>query len=585
MSSMEILNVITSMLGGLALFLFGMETLSGSLTKMTGGALKGFIGAITKNRFTAFVFGAVLTAIVQSSSAITVLSVGLVNSGIIELSKASGLLIGANLGTTATAWVLSLNGIDGESLIMTLIKPSTFSPFLAIIGVALMMFAKADKKKNIGTVLLGFSVMMIGMNLMSQGVAPLKAIPAVQNMLVSFSNPVLGFLFACVFALIIQSSDAVIGIVQAFALSMGITYGMAFPLICGAQVGTCITALMSSLGASNNGKRTAVMNLYYNLLKTIPVMLVFYLLNYLIGFSGLEKEVGAIGIPAVHTMVNIIGCLIWLPCSKVIVALANKTIPLSEEEKMEKANVLTMLDESFLQDVSFAIEQSDTAVKQLLNTVGDAFNSIVEKDLEKFNQVPVLCERAEKYKEQIDAYLSKLSGETMENNERASVNMLIRVSTALGRSTNIARRLHNVYVSYRESDGQIREDDIRELKVVGKSIYEVMQLTYLEYEKRTVTIAETILFYREEITALSAIAKQHYVQRAHENSGSGYDDSLYTDVCYIQEQMLDYCDMIADSLIRYAKETGTYKEISEQDRNQKRQQIHEIFADKYEELS
>ena len=181
MSSIEILNVITSMLGGLALFLFGMDTLSNSLTKMTGGALKGFIGTITKNRFTAFVFGAVLTAIVQSSSAITVLSVGLVNSGIIELSKAAGLLIGANLGTTATAWVLSLNGIGGESLLMTLIKPSTFSPFLAIIGIALVMFAKADKKKNIGTVLLGFSVMMIGMNLMSQGVAPLKAIPAVQE--------------------------------------------------------------------------------------------------------------------------------------------------------------------------------------------------------------------------------------------------------------------------------------------------------------------------------------------------------------------------------------------------------------------
>ena len=260
MTTIEILLLISSMLGGLALFLSGMSTMSDSLAAMTGGSLSRLIGKVTKNRFLAFLFGAVMTALVQSASATTVLTVGLVNSGMIEFSKAIGLIIGANLGTTATAWILSLNAIGGQSLLMTIIKPSFFSPFLAAAGVVLTMFCRTRKKKDIGTALLGFATMMIGMNLMSQAVAPLREIPAITEVLVSLSNPVLGFLFACAFAMLVQSSDAVIGIVQAFALSVGITYGMAIPLICGAQVGTCVTSLISSLGTSNNGKRTALLN-------------------------------------------------------------------------------------------------------------------------------------------------------------------------------------------------------------------------------------------------------------------------------------------------------------------------------------
>ena len=310
MTAIEKLTIIASMLGGLALFMTGMDTLSNSLTALTGGTLNRVIGRITKNRFLAFLFGAVVTAVVQSSSAITVLSVGLVNSGLIALSKAAGLIIGANLGTTATAWILSLNSISGESLLLTIIKPSFFSPFLGVIGVAMRMFGRSEKKKNLGSVLLGFSIMMIGMNLMSQAVSPLREVPAIKNALVSFSNPFLGFAVACGFAVLIQSSDAVIGIVQAFALSIGITFGMSIPLICGAQVGTCVTAMLSSLGTSNNGKRTAFLNLYYNLLKTIPFLVIFYLLNSIFGFSFLEREVGGTGIPIFHTLLNILGSAI-----------------------------------------------------------------------------------------------------------------------------------------------------------------------------------------------------------------------------------------------------------------------------------
>jgi len=296
MSSIEIFFIIAAMAGGLALFLFGMNTMSSALSTMTGGALDRLLGVITKNRVTAFLFGTGLTAIVQSSSAVSVLTVGLVNSGIILLPQAVGLLIGGSLGSTATAWLLSLNALDGQSLLMTIIKPSSFSPFLAIVGVAITMFAKRKKKIQIGYALLGFAVMMIGMNLMSQGVAPLKELPALQSALVSFSNPIIGFLIAVAITMLIQCSDATIGIVQAFALSVGISYGMAIPLICGAQVGTCVTALISSLSTSNDGKRTAIMNLYYALLKVIPFMVLFYGANTFCHFAFLENSVGGIGI-------------------------------------------------------------------------------------------------------------------------------------------------------------------------------------------------------------------------------------------------------------------------------------------------
>ncbi len=370
---MDVLSIITSMLGGLALFLFGMNTMSDSLQTVSGGLMDGIVGFIKKNRIFAFLFGTIITALVQSSSAITVLSVGLVNSAIIELTQAIGLIIGANLGTTATAWLLSLNSIDGESLILTLMKPSTFAPFLAIIGVGIVMFTKTEKKKNVGTAIVGFSVMMIGMNLMSQGVAPLKEAPEIQEILVSFTNPILGFLVAMLFAMIVQSSDAVVGIVQAFALTVGITYGMAIPLVCGAQVGTCITALISSLGTSKNGKRTALLNLYYNLLKTIPFLLIFYLLNYLLSFGFLEEAVGGVGIPMFHTLVNVIGAIIWLPLAKVIIFLAEKTIPYSDAEKEEQAGKLTMLDEYLLKTPEIALKQTDTAVEMLAKTSRDAF--------------------------------------------------------------------------------------------------------------------------------------------------------------------------------------------------------------------
>ena len=586
MTTIEILLLISSMLGGLALFLFGMNTMSDSLAAMTGGSLNRLIGKVTKNRFLAFLFGAVMTALVQSASATTVLTVGLVNSGMIEFSKAIGLIIGANLGTTATAWILSLNAIGGQSLLMTIIKPSFFSPFLAIAGVVLTMFCRSRKKRDIGSALLGFAVMMIGMNLMSQAVAPLKEIPAITDLLVSFSNPVPGFLFACGFAMLVQSSDAVIGIVQAFALSIGITYGMAVPLICGAQVGTCITSLISSLGTSNNGKRTALLNLFYNLLKTIPFMLVFYLLNHFIGFSFLDQSVGGIGIPVVHTLVNLFGTVIWLPLADVIVTLARKAVPLSEEEKLEQASTLTMLDENLLATPGIAIAQADKAVVLLSRTVGEAFStaSAVRQDPEQISQVGILCERARRYQEQIDSYLARISLAELSDQDRAAVSLLSAGSTAFGRIGKTAERVLSLGKETLALKDRIMEKDRLDIRIIGEAIYEVLQLTIRGFSVRNTTLSVTIRYCTEEVQALGDIVKRRFMQRLHEDGRQRSGSTLYTDICYAEEQLIDYCDMVADALIRYGKEqgdTGLPESLTDE---QHRKQVHELFRDKFELL-
>ena len=587
MTFVEAFMIVTSMLAGLALFLAGMNKLSDSLTMLTGGALNRFIGKLTNNWFFAFLFGTLVTAMVQSSSAITVLSVGLVNSGMIELSNAISLIIGSNLGTTMTAWVLSLNAIDGQSFLMTLIKPSTFSPFLAIIGVAMTMFCKSEKKKSIGSVLLGFAIMMIGMNLMSQAVAPLREIPAIQNTLVSFSNPFMGFLFACFFAMLIQSSDAVIGILQAFALSMGITFGMAIPLVCGAQVGTCITALLSSLGASNNGKRTALLNLYYNLFKTIPFLVIFYTLNKFLDFAFLSANVGGVGIPVFHTLVNLLGCVIWLPLSKVIVSLAQRTIPLSEREKEEQANTLTMLDENLMRTPGIALEQADRAVKLLSETVEDAFLHVTDMrdSAENAEAVRILCTRIQQYHNQIDTYLAELSEKELSRRDRASLMLLQSSNTAFGRMGKIAERLLEMLNKIGDAPGAETDSYNMSVRILGESISEILQLTIMGFTARTNTISQTIMYYREEVSELSAIIKRQYIRKMHEEGRDDAGGTLYTDIFYEQEQLIDYCDMIADALIRYDKETAESKRPAAASGTRTRQQVHELFRDKFDALA
>ena len=309
---MSVFDILT-MIGGLALFLYGMEVMGNGLSKASGGRMERILEKMTDNIFKAVLLGAGVTAVIQSSSATTVMVVGFVNSGIMKLSQAVGVIMGANIGTTVTSWLLSLTGIQGDNFILTLMKPSSFSPILAVIGVGFLMFSKNEKKKDIGTIMIGFTVLMFGMETMSDAVKPLADVPEFANILLMFKNPLLGMLAGLVLTAVIQSSSASVGILQSLCVTGAVSYGAAIPIIMGQNIGTCVTALLSSIGASKNAKRTAFVHLYFNIIGTAIFMIIFYVLNAVLHFSFIDSIANPAGIAVIHSVFNIFATAILLP--------------------------------------------------------------------------------------------------------------------------------------------------------------------------------------------------------------------------------------------------------------------------------
>ena len=587
LTPVQIFTAAASMLGGLALFLYGMNTMSDSLSRLAGGVLDRVLNAITKNKFFAFIFGTVITAVVQSSSAVTVLTVGLVNSKIIELGQAVGLIVGANLGTTATSWLLSLNSVGGESFIRTLIKPSTFSPFLAVIGLEMSSLARSDKNKNIGSTLLGFGVMMIGMNVMSQAVSPLGKLPELQNLLMGSSNPIPAFLFAVLFTMIVQSSDATVGIIQAFSVTLFINFGTALPLICGAQVGTCITALLSSMGASNSGKRTAILNLYYNLLKVIPFMIIFYLINSIFNFSFLDSSVGGIGIPLVHSLINVIGAAVWLTMSKLLVFLVNKTIPMDKTEKEEQENILTILDPLLIRNPKFALEQTDNAVRMLAKTTQDCFvlfRKPSERSDDAVERIRSYCRRTKNYREQIDKYLADISVNNVNPSDASYIAFLSGAAASFYRISVMSAKTVDVLNKASESDVFSSDYEKKELLLFGSAINEILDITVRGFGKKTLSLAAMIRIYREVITEMNDKVKKRRIIQMHGSYGKQEDSELFAELYHIREQIIDDCDSVADELIRYLTSTGKADLADIEIDDAKRAVIQNLFLDKFEIL-
>ena len=290
MENFDIFNVLT-MIGGLALFLYGMETMGGGLAKMAGGKLERILEKLTSNRILGVILGLFVTAVIQSSSATTVMVVGFVNSGIMKLSQAISVIMGANIGTTVTSWILSLAGVEGGNMFTNMLKPTSFSPILAIIGIALIMFSKKAKRKDLGSILIGFAILMFGMNTMTKAIEPLGEIEAFRNILTMFSNPILGLIAGAVLTAVIQSSSASVGILQAMAATGAVSYGTAIPIIMGQNIGTCVTAMLSSIGATKNARRAALVHLYFNIIGTALFMIVFYAINAVVDFSFLDDRI------------------------------------------------------------------------------------------------------------------------------------------------------------------------------------------------------------------------------------------------------------------------------------------------------
>ena len=446
---MSIFNAI-ALIGGLALFLYGMNLLGEGLSKTSGGKLESILEKLTSNPIKGVLLGAGVTAVIQSSSATTVMVVGFVNSGIMKLHQAVGIIMGANIGTTATSWLLSLTGIQGDSFFIKMLKPMSFSPILAIIGVIMIMFCKKEKKHDIGKILVGFAILMYGMEAMSSAVKPLADVPEFTHILTMFSNPVLGMLAGLVLTAIIQSSSASVGILQALCATGSVTFATALPIIMGQNIGTCVTAMISAIGAKKNAKRAALVHLYFNIIGTLVFMCLFYLINAFIHFEFLSQGATPVGIATIHSVFNIFATIILLPFGKGLEKLACLSVrdDKEREETIDANRDFDFLDERFLDKTSLAMEHcrivtnnmADLSREALFKSL-DLFSDFSE---EKADDVCDIEERVDKYEDVLGTYLMKLSSRDLTEQDSETLNMLLHCIGNFERISDHACNLVNV---------------------------------------------------------------------------------------------------------------------------------------------
>ena len=555
MSAIEVLTLVGGIVSGLALFLYGMNVMSGGLTKASGGKLEQFLSSVTRNRWTAYLFGVGVTALVQSSSASTVMVVGLVNSGIMTLGDAANIILGANLGTTFTAWLLSLNAISSDNFVLTLFKPATFTPYLAIIGVGLLMFSKSDKKKNISSILIGFSVLMFGMQMMSSAVTPLKDSESFVRFLTSFSNPAIGFLVGILFTMIIQSSAGTIGVLQALSLSITVTYGMAIPVVIGAEVGTCITAILSSFGANRNGKRAALIHLYFNIIKALSFMIIFYGLNAVFHFALLDEPTGMVGIAGIHTLVNLVATPLMLPFSGLLVKMAMRSIPEDASEKEEEASArsLSVLDPRFLSNPPFALDQAKSAADEMaeytLRCTTEAIRLVSDYSDDGANEVVKLESRIDQYEDKLGTYLIQISAAELSQKDNQTLAILLhgigdleRISDHALNVKESAEKMHN---AGRVFSARAKE----ELGIYLSAVDEIITLTTNAFCHMDTETAAKIQPLEDVIDILNVEVKRRHVNRLQKGKCTidlGFD---LTDIATDLERIADHCSNIAIALL------------------------------------
>ncbi len=555
MSSLEMFSLVAGLVGGLAMFLYGMNVMSGGLTKMAGGKLESVLAKVTKHAVIAYLFGVGVTALVQSSSASTVMVVGLVNSGIMTLKQAVSVILGANLGTTFTAWLLSLNAISSDNFIINLLKPASFTPFLALIGIALYMFGKTEKKKNVGTILLGFSVLMFGMSSMSSAVSPLKDVDSFKAILTTFSNPIIGFLVGILFTMIIQSSAGTIGVLQALSLSVKVKYSMAIPVVIGAEVGTCITAIISSLGANKNGKRTALMHLYFNVIKASLFMIIFYALNAIVHFDFMDDKIGMVGIAGIHTLVNLVATPLMLPFAQLLVNLALKTIPIDEKEKKEQEEQqgIRTLDPRFLSNPPFALEQARLAAITMANMSQDALNKaidlITDYNQEVADEVEHLERKIDSYEDQLGTYLMKINSHHLGESDSHTLSLLLHCITDYERisdhALNISEKAKGMSAEKRSFSPKAQT----EMDIFASAVKEIMDLAIRAFAEQDVNLAKSIEPLEETIDGINMEVKRRHVRRLRKGKCTIEQGFDLSDIGTDFERIADHCSNIAVGII------------------------------------
>ena len=554
---MDIFGVL-SLIGGLAIFLYGMDLLGEGLTGASGGKLEKILEKLTSSPIKAVLLGAGVTAVIQSSSATTVMVVGFVNSGIMKLSQAVGVIMGANRGTTITSWILSLTGIESSNIFISLLKPTSFSPVLAAVGIIFLMFLKKDSLKNPGKIMIGFALLMYGMDAMSSSVAPLAEVPQFASILTAFSNPVLGMLAGMLFTAIIQSSSASVGILQALCSTGILSYATALPIIMGQNIGTCVTALLSSIGATKNGKRAAIIHLYFNVIGTVTFMIVFYALNAVIHFSFLNLTAQEFGIAVIHTTFNIITTAYLLPLRKVLEKLAYATIKLDDDEKRimdrRSENEFALLDDRFLEAPSLAVEHC----KQVINKMADisreslfiSMSLIGGYDEEQALRVGELETRADKYEDALGTYIMKISTKNLKKEDSEMLNVMLH---CIGDFERISDHACNICDSARElqqKNMQFSPKAETELDILSSAVREAVDISFDAFKSNSKNEADKVEPLEELIETLAVELKARHIRRLREGKCTIELGFAHSDILNNLERVADHCSNIAVDVIQ-----------------------------------
>lgn len=547
---MDIFDAL-GLIGGLCLFLFGMNVMGESLERRAGSKLRDLLGKLTTNKVTGFLTGLIVTAIIQSSSATTVMVVGFVNSGLMNLRQAINVIMGANVGTTVTAWILSLSGIESGNIFVQLLKPTSFTPVLALIGIILYMFCNSSKKKETGMILLGFATLMFGMDMMSESVSGLRDVPEFQQLFVMFQNPILGVLAGAVLTAIIQSSSASVGILQALAVTGQVSFGAAIPIIMGQNIGTCITAILSSIGATKNAKRAAVVHLSFNIIGTIILITVFSIIKAVIAPPILNEAASLVGIAVCHSIFNVLCTLILLPMAGLLEKLANKIVP---DAKTPEA--LSELDDRLLATPPIAlsscrqvcIEMAETSKSAIMDSISalDGFTPQMAESIRERE------DKTDHYEDILGTYLVKLSGKELSASDANEVTKLLKLISDFERISDHA-------VNVLESAEELKEKDIEftaaakaELAVLGTAVGESIQLAIKAFIESDLEAAAKVEALEQVVDGLKEQMRTRHILRLTQGGCTVDAGFVWSDLLTDLERVSDHCSNVAGCVLDMA---------------------------------
>lgn len=547
---MNLFSILT-LIGGLAFFLYGISIMSSGLEKIAGGKLEKLLKKMTSSPLKGLLLGAGITAVIQSSSATTVMLIGLVNSGLMDLSQTISVIIGTNIGTTITAWILSLTGIqEGASFILKLLKPESFTPLLAFIGVCMIMAAKSNKNKSIGSVMVGFAILMFGMGLMSSSMAPLSQNDDFRNMMVAFSNPFLGFIVGMIITIIIQSSSASVGILQALSIVGGVTWGAAIPIILGQNLGTCISAVLASIGVSTSAKRVAAVHVIFNTIGAIILLPAFYIANVIFKFSFVYVDINPAGIAIVHSVYNILTAAILFHFIKMIERLAIKFVPDSKKESDKKV----FLDERLLNTPSIAISECFVKTIEMAEIV--QYNYVTATKMlksfhsKKADEIVENESTIDAYEDYLNSYMIKLSGRELteaDNNKISQIMLTIGDFERIGdHATHIlkyARKLN-------DSDVKFSEEAIDEIKTIVGAVSEIYDMALECYKTDNLEIAQKVEPLEAVIKKGVKRAKNNHIQRLQNGQCSAERSFIFSDLLNDLRRIAAHCGNVATSVIQ-----------------------------------